>query len=49
MKLACFVPSIQARWLHRIAYLEDKIIQRIALASNIEEEFQNLWVAASEE
>uniref|UniRef100_UPI003D81C635 R2 retrotransposon protein n=1 Tax=Platysternon megacephalum TaxID=55544 RepID=UPI003D81C635 len=45
-RLASLIPSIQARRLHRIATSEDETIRNIAMANNIEEEFQNLWVTA---
>lgn len=45
-KLTSLIPSVQAWRLHRIANSEDETIRNIALANNIEEEFQNLWVTA---
>lgn len=45
-KLSSLIPSIQARWLHRIAYSDDTTIKNITLINNIEEEYQNLWKIA---
>uniref|UniRef100_A0A8C3F8X6 ribonuclease H n=1 Tax=Chrysemys picta bellii TaxID=8478 RepID=A0A8C3F8X6_CHRPI len=45
-RLASLIPSIQARRLHRIAHSEDMTIRFIALANDIESEYQSLWLAA---